>query len=63
MSGCAAEVPRVDVLKEEHQFTLIADLPGFTKKDVDVKVSSVLAPFSCSFAGGLLRLLAAPRPC
>ena len=44
MSGCAAEVPRVDVLKEEQQFTLIADLPGFTKKDVDVKVSNVSAP-------------------
>ena len=39
-----AEVPRVDVLKEEEQFTLIADLPGFTKKDVDVKVSNVHAP-------------------
>lgn len=34
-----AEVPRVDVLKEAHQFTLIADLPGFSKKDVDIKAS------------------------
>lgn len=36
---CHDEVPRVDVLKEEQQFTLIADLPGFTKKDVDVKIA------------------------
>lgn len=36
---CHDEAPRADVLKEEHQFTLIADLPGFTKRDVDVKIA------------------------
>lgn len=39
VSSCVAELPRVDIMKETSGgFVLVANVPGFSKKDVEVKV-------------------------
>ena len=38
--------PRVDVKEDDNQFTVEADLPGLTEKDIDVTVEGDLLTFS-----------------
>lgn len=38
--------PKVDILEDDNQYLIKADLPGFTDKDIDVKVDGDLLTIS-----------------